>query len=172
MITLLTGFATLLFTWQPAELTQFKAIAYEFNSTLSWESIYDPKKCQTDLSAIAYAFAMKETGNWKWLSKQKWKNNLFWLRYGKWKSYRPMFNSYDVMSYTPNGYNIYKKREDSIYDFMQMFYNHWCKLSVKYVWRYKNWSKWGMWWAQEYYNQLQKHIKYYDSLKFKVKVIK
>lgn len=182
MTWILTWLAVLLFTWQAPELTQFKQIAYEFNSTLSWESIYDTKKCKTELSAIAYAFAMKETGNWKWLSKQRWRNNLFWLRYWtdnrwvkflsygypKWK--RNWANS--TNHYTPNWYNNYKSKEDSIYDFMSMFYQQWCNLTVKYVARYKNWSKWWMWWAQEYYNQLQKHIKYYNNLKFRVKLIK
>ena len=172
MTWILTWLAVLLFTWQAPELTQFKQIAYEFNSTLSWESIYDTKKCKTELSAIAYAFAMKETGNWKWLSKQKWKNNLYWLRYWRGKQYRPRFNSQDVMLYTPNWYNIYNNKHDSIYDFMNMFYKQWCNLTVKYVARYKNWGKWWMLWAQEYYNQLQKHIKYYNSLKFRIKIVK
>ncbi len=172
MTWILTWLAVLLFTWQAKELTEFKQIAYEFNSTLSWESIYDTKKCKTELSAIAYAFAMKETGNWKWLKQQN-KNNLFWLR--RWTSkttLRPIFASYPVKTYTPNGYNIYKSRHDSIYDFMNKFYYKWCKLTYWYVKSHLNWPNWWDKWVQKYLDSLQYHIKYYNSLKFRVKLIK
>ena len=127
------------FMW-PQQYTEFKQVEYDLSKTYEW--VY--KECDIPLSAVAYAFAVKESWNWAG-HKQANKNNLFWLRKGTSKTTaRPIFASYPYKSYTPNGYNVYNKRYDSIYDFMNQFYTRWCNLTKWYVKGHLN--GWNGWW--------------------------
>jgi len=161
MIWLFTWIVMATFFW-PNELVEFKQVEYELNKTY-WD-VYT--KCDSQLSSIAYAFAMRETGNWKWL-KQNNKNNLFWLRH--WRSttsVRPKFSSYGTKRYTPSWYNVYVSRTDSIYDFMNQFYLGWCKLTKWYVKWHKNWKNWWNEWVDSYYKFIKsQQTKYNNKVK-------
>lgn len=144
----------------PQELVEFKQIEYDISQTY-WKEVYT--KCNIPLSSIAYAFAVKESGNGNW-HKQANKNNLFWLRYGKSTTKaRPMFAQYDVKSYTTNGYNVYNTRYDAIYDFMNQYYTRGCSLSKTYVRGHLNGSNGGRGWVDDYYGFIQKYSKSFSN---------
>lgn len=160
MLWLFTGIVMATIFGPTPNITDFKEVEYELSKQL------DLSTCSSNLSSIAYAFAVKETWNGNWL-KQANKNNLFGLRYGKsTTTKRPKFAVYPVKTYTPNGYNIYSQRRDSIYDMMYHFYKSWCKLTKTYVRGHLNGHNWGWWWVDSYYNTLQWLIKKYDSFGF------
>lgn len=160
MLWLFTGIVSMFIRWPADNITDFKEVEYELSKT------YDLSSCPQSLSSIAYAFAVKETWNGNWL-KQSNKNNLFGLRYGKsTTSKRPRFAAYNIKNYTPNGYNIYSNRKDSIYDMMNHFYLSWCKLTKTYVKSHLNWPN-GWWWGVDaYYKTLQSQIKKFENFKF------
>lgn len=160
MLWLFTGIVMVTFFWTDPKLTDFKEAEYELSKQ------FDLSTCSQDLSSIAYAFAVKETWNGNWL-KQANKNNLFGLRHGKsTTAKRPKFAAYQIKTYTTNWYNVYSKREDSIYDMMYHFYKSWCKLTKTYVRNHLNGPNGWMWWVDAYYNTLQWLIKKYDKFKF------
>lgn len=158
MIELFTWVVFATFFW-PSQYRDFIEVEYELNQL--YGDVYE--KCDIPLSAITYAFAVKETGNWNWL-KQTNKNNLFWLR--RWTSkttVRPKFASYEIKTYTRNGYNVYSNRKDSIYDLMNQFYLRGCKLTKIYVRNHLNWPNWWMVWVDSYYDVIVNISKQYKN---------
>lgn len=160
MLWFLTWLVALVYSNQP-ELSEFKAVEYEFNRTVDTS-----QKCSIPLSSITYAFAIMETGN-----GAKWQMNLFWLK-GWWARWgkAPMFNSYTEQKRTSWGYRIYYSRKDAIYDFMSNFYYvKWCNLTLNTVHTHLRWPSWWWDWVKEYYNWVIKMANRYSKLDIYIK---